>query len=298
MALDAEAWTVIATAVGVLVSLGAACFAASQARSAKCTLRLTRDSAEVAKEQAQIARDAVKESIRSRIDEQAPRVAMLMEAPEWPPFIDRSRNAMPGGGEPRLLEDLGRAAVAGPEPYYFDEQRSWLLWFRTRGILKNEGQVEARVRVDGESRFIAGTSNLAGAGHPIPIPRLVGSKSRKEHLLGPGESALFEWAYGHTLGEWADAYENRATPNPNGAGYFSAVSFDSGTIDYFFALLQAVPIVPVPGRTGQWQISEPTSHSVGVVDFPPERVYRLEGHKPPSPPWVTILTSQGQTQSE
>jgi hypothetical protein len=47
-----------------------------------------------------------------------------MEDPQWSPFLDRHRSAMPGGGEPTLFETLGQSEIAGAQPYSFDTQKS------------------------------------------------------------------------------------------------------------------------------------------------------------------------------
>lgn len=294
MTIDAGGWAAIVTALGVAVSLAAALFAASQARSAKESLKLARESTAAAKDQAQIASDSLKEVTRARVDDHASRVILLMGAPEWPPLVDRTRSSMPGGGELGLLESLGRSAQADVQPFFFDEQRSWFLWFRTRGILRNEGSASARIRLDGDAQFVSGTSDLLGPDVTIDVPQRVGDADRREYLLRPGDSALFEWAYGHTLGDWADAYTNYSPPNPKGAGFFSATAFDlqsTGTIDQLYALLEARPILPVPGRIGQWRIAETADGIVGVNVFPPVRLYRSEGQTIPPPPWAEMFGS-------
>lgn len=252
------------------------------------------DAATAARQSADAAQDAVQEAVKTRIDDHAPRVVVLFEEPQWPPFIDRTRSRMPGGGELSLLQSLGQSEVAGG-PYYFDEQASWLLWFRTRGVLVNEGRGTARVRLDGDARFIAGTSTLLGSESEIPVPPQVGAPINQEYLLRPGDRALFEWGYGHPLSEWADARENPDPPNPHGACFLVVTVFDwlsSGVIDHHYTLLQARPIQPVPGRQGQWQIISETGYDVGLVTFPPQRTYRAyheEGSYFAPAPWQEMF---------
>lgn len=235
-----------------------------------------RRSADAARESATAAEDAVREAAKTRIDDQAPRVVVLLEEPEWPPFIDPTRSGMPGGGERTLLESMGQAQVAGG-PYFFDEQKSWFLWFRTRGVLMNEGRGTARVRLDGDARFIESPSPLLENAGIVSVPPKVGVASNREYLLRPGGVAVFEWAYGHTLGEWADARQNMNPPNPNGACFLTVTVFDwlsSGVIDHHYILLQARPIEPVRGRQGQWKVLESPDLEVGLTAFPPQRTYR------------------------
>jgi hypothetical protein len=160
-------------------------------------VKIGQDAATAARESADAAEDAVREAAKTRIDDQAPRVVVLMETPEWPPFIDRSRSSAPGGGQPTLLDTLGQSEVANStEPYYFNAQRSWFLWFRTRGVLINEGNGTARVSLGGTARFIEGKSDLLG--HEVPIPPRIGTEPFPEYILHPGDQAFFEWGDGHT----------------------------------------------------------------------------------------------------
>jgi len=86
----------------------------------------------------------------------------------------------------------------------------------TRGVLINEGRSTARVRLDGEARFIEGESPLM-PGANILSPPTVGTFGGPdylalEHILRPGEVALFEWASGHQLKAWAETYDQGKTP--------------------------------------------------------------------------------------
>jgi len=262
-------------------------------------LEASQRSADAARQSADAAELTIRESMRARADQEAPRVVVLMEAPEWPPFIDSSRNSMPYANEARLLERLGQATLVGDEPigdtFVFDEQASWFMWFRTRGVLINEGRGTARVQVDGESRFIKSSSGLYLAGTvELPIPPRVGAVANREYLLRSGEAAVFEWAYGHKLADWADAYTNPTPPNPHGAGFVTITSFDyfeHGVIDFVFAEFSGRPIEPVPGRLGNWRLVQDPEVSMGLTVYPSHRVYRLEGHNLPDPDWLATYSA-------
>ncbi|MGH7930736.1 MAG: hypothetical protein ACREQV_23440 [Candidatus Binatia bacterium] len=276
------------TFLAALATLALVYFALRNLRELGKQVNVGQDAATAARESAKAADDAVRESARMRADEQAPRVLALMEAPQWPPLVDRSRRGMPGGGEPMLLETLDQSEVAGSEPYIFDEQSSWFMWFRTKGVLLNEGRGTARVRLNGDARFFAGRSELVGD-REIPEPPRVGAPNRKEYLLRPGDVALFEWAYGHPLSEWADAHKHPLPPNPMGACFFSITVFDwlsSGTVDHIFVVLEARPIEPIPNRQGQWRLTSAMDDNVGLTVYPSVRMYQSEGTVPPQPPWL------------
>jgi hypothetical protein len=285
----------IATALVAIANLVLVFFALRNLQALKDQIRVGQDAATAAKESADAAAETVREATRTRVDDQAPRVVVLMETPTWPPYVDRQRHAMPGGGERTLYETIGQSEVAGSQPYFFDAHKSWLMWFCTRGVLINEGNGTARVRLDGSARFIAGESEIFGADRPIPVPPKIGSEPFPEYVLRPGDAALFEWGDGHTLGDWADAYVDAHPPNPRGACFLVVTVMDwlsSGVIDHNYVLLQARPIEPVPGMQGQWQLRSSPHGEVGVGIYPPQRTYRAhheEGTYFAPAPWQDMF---------
>jgi hypothetical protein len=174
-------------------------------------------------------------------------------------------------------QTLHGAAEAGADDYIFPEQEQWFMWFITRGMLINEGRSTARVRLDGEARFIDGESELA-PGEKILCPPSVGSWHgpsyiSREHLLRPGEKALFEWAIGHQLKAWADKHDQGAPPECS----FVVAVFDStehGVIDRIKVELGARPLEPVPTRQGHWRLT--SQQNTGVTVWPTVREYRNE----------------------
>lgn len=133
-----------------------------------------------------------------------------------------------------------------------------------------------------------------GSDRFIPIPPKLGADLSPEYLLRPDDVALFEWGYGHTLGEWADAQENPRPANPNGACFLTVTVTDwlsSGVVDHYYVLLQARPIARVPGMQGQWKPLDSPKGAVGLVVFPPQRTYRAyqqAGAFAP-PPWQDLF---------
>lgn len=287
--VDLQDWADLGTVAAAGVNIALVFLALRQLGALRRQVEHEEQAVVAAKQSADAAESTVRESTRARVDQEAPRVIALMEAPEWPPFVDMSRSRMPYGNEPRLLERLGQASVAGDDPFVFDEQESWFMWFRARGVLFNEGRGTARVRVDGESRFVSGTTDLYKRGlDKIEVPPRVGTPSNCEYLLQPGGAALFEWAYGHTLAEWADAQRNPTPTNPHGAGFVQITSsdhFEQGVVDFIFVELEARPIEPVPNRQGHWRLCQDNVVAVGVTVYPSIRVYRSEGGMVPEEPW-------------
>lgn len=244
-----------------------------------------------AQESATAAQDAVREAARTRADETSPRVMALLEAPHWPPLVDSSRSGMPYANALRLLDPRSIHAsqqANEAQPFVFDRDRQTFMWFQMRGLLINEGHGTARVRLDGEAQFVEGTSPYA-QDEDIPVPPQVGTERNREYLLRPGDKAIFEWGYGHTLGEWADAYDNANPPNPLGACFLTVTVLDSyanGVIDHIYVEMAARPIEPVPGTIGQWHLTDDRFDNTGVVIYPTQRTYRAEGHDYPPAPWL------------
>ena len=258
-------------------------------------VKVGQDAATAARESADAAEDAVREAAKTRIDDQAPRVVVLIENPEWPPFIDRSRSSAPVGADLSLLDTLGQSSVANStELYQFDAHKSWFLWFRTRGVLINEGKGTARVSIGRAARFIEGESRLLGQ-EVLHVPPRIGTDLFPEYILRPGEKALLEWGDGHTLGDWADARDNPDPPNPHGACILRITVFDwlsSGVVDHHYVLLQGRPIWPVPNMQGQWRLLNSPHMEVGLTSYPPNRTYRAyheEGAHFAPAPWEPVF---------
>lgn len=288
----------IGTFVAAMANVGLVIFAVVQLILLRRQVKLSQgqtkaaaDTVVAARETVEASRAAIVESARVRVDERAPRVVALMESPQWPPLVDKSRSAMPLANELRLWDgrSVAQSFEASPSQHFvFDRDKSWFMWFRANGALVNEGAGTARVRLDGEAHFIEGRSHLH-RDVDIQLPPSVGTPDRKEYLLRPGEVALFEWAYGHTLEEWADAYEHPNPPNPLGAGFLTVTVFDyfeHGVVDYIFIETGARPIVPVPNTRGQWMVPhEREEVPIGLTVYPTRRTYRSEPREDVAPPW-------------
>jgi len=245
---------------------------------------------ELASRSLDAATAAVIEAARARADEQAPRVFALLEAPAWAPNVDRTRSRMPGADELRLLDPKSKHASSDDpnQEFYFDQDKDHFLWLLTRGLLINEGKGTARVRLDGEAQFIAGTSPFTGE-REIATPPAVGTPQHREYLLRPGEVALFEWGYGHRLADWADAYENPNRPDRSGRCFLTVTVFDfqeNGVVDHIYVELSGRPIEPIPGKTAAWRLTRNPSEALGTSIYPTRRTYRNEPRDDQPPPWV------------
>lgn len=277
-------WVIVAsllTGVGTLVLAVATIIQSCQTRA---QLELGKRQAETARDQFELAQNSAntavqvhQEAIRSRVDQNAPRLVVSLSAVK-PPLIDNFRTGMPHANELRLLSDesLVHSEPADGHTFDFDQDRSIFLWFRGYGLLTNEGPTTVRIRPPSESRFVEGRSNLAGGKFvqlPNVEPGLFGLA-----LVPPGDSVLFEWAAGHTVGEWVDASVETRFNHPGGSIWLWAVAFDSrefGAIDTHMMHFRLNMLYPVHGKNSTWQVEY--SGNEEVVVLPTRRGYRHEG---------------------
>ncbi|WP_238009524.1 hypothetical protein KZZ52_27010 [Dactylosporangium sp. AC04546] len=271
----------VAAASAARSGRGAARTAAKQLPELQKQIEINAAQAKTADEQVALAQEvlkvataAVREAARARTDERAPLVVALLEAPQWPPLIDATRDRMPYGSELRLLDhrSMAQAEAASPARLFArNGERNGLLWFQTRGVLINEGPTTARVRLDDEAQFVEATA------------------ARRERLLRPGEVAPFEWGAGHTVAEWADAREKPEPPNPLGACFLTITVFDSfeqGIFDHIHVVMSGRPILPVDDSFNEVRLASRESEAeMGVTVFPTRRTYRSDGPRRDPLPW-------------
>ncbi|WP_143661680.1 hypothetical protein [Streptomyces sp. st170] len=272
----------LGTALAAIATLVLVGFGVRQLIALQKQVELGQQATDAAVTAAEAAQRAVLETARTRIDEQVARLVVISEDPQWPPLRNPLISSMPAGDESRLFDSLtlhGSPEV-GTDDLIFPQDANQLMWFVVRGVVTNEGRSTARIRLDGEGRFIEGTSNLIPGEH-VEVPPVVGgwqgnpSYLFTEHLLRPGKSALFEWAAGCTIAEWAELHDQ---PTPAG-GFIYLKAFDSaehGVVDSVKVEVQGRPLQPVPQRDGHWALSSPQHRHMGVVVWPTQREYRSE----------------------
>ncbi|MEU5453125.1 hypothetical protein [Streptomyces californicus] len=272
-------------AVATLVLVG---FGVRQLIALQKQVELGQQATDAAVTAAEAAQQAVLETARARIDEQVARVAVISEDPQWPPLRNPLLSSMPAGNEARLFDTmtLHGSPEVGADDLIFPQDADQLMWFVVRGVVTNEGRSTARIRLDGEGRFIEGMSPLI-PGEQIEIPPAVGgwrgnpSYLFMEHLLRPGKSALFEWAAGCPVSEWAELHN---APIPAGGCIYLKV-FDSaehGVVDTVKVEVQGRPLQPVQQRNGHWALSSTPHMHMGVTVWPTQREYRNEVPPPES----------------
>ncbi|MEW2325419.1 hypothetical protein AB0926_30765 [Streptomyces griseoincarnatus] len=265
--------TLAAIATGVLVWFGL-----KQLSALKKQVETGQQSSDAAVSAAEAAHLAVQEAARARVDEQVARVVVLSERPQWPPLVNPHIDT---SGQDRLFDPMVQhaSAPAGREEFIFPESANHLMWFVVHGIVTNEGRSTARIRIAGEGEFIAGESHLL-PGETIPVPPIASewrsdrSYLYREHVLRPGQTALFRWAASNTVADWT------ADPAEHGAprASVSLEAFDSavhGVIDTVKLEVRSRPLQAVPPRSGHWALTD-TAADADVIVFPTQRRYLSE----------------------
>lgn len=271
-----ETWAIVAAIAATASAVGTVALALL----ARGQLRVLRD--QVAQGQAGVAAAArsadaadatLRESIHARASESAPRVIVLLEEPEWPPFLDMSRPYVSGGEQPPL-EVLGQSQQVDPAREFVESVDSnSFLWFKIRGVVVNEGKGTGRVRIGPFARFVSGD---ALGFQDIPIPAAVGAVSSGEYRLGPGSVALFEWGDGKPVKDWIDI-DNRTFCFQQ----ITVWSFDNATVDYTFVELRGRPLEPGT-RPDAWFLSE-LPGAVGTFVYETRRTFGANAPTPPAP---------------
>lgn len=269
----------LTAAISTVVLVG---FGLVQLRALKKQVEAGQQSSDAAVSAADAAHLAVREAVRARVDEQVARVVVLSERPKWPPLI----NAHIGdGGRTPLFDSmtLHASPQVGREELVFPERADQLMWFVVHGIVTNEGRSTARIRIKGDGEFFAGESPLLPT-EQIPFPP-VASEWRtdrsylfREHILRPGQTALFRWAATNKVIDWTVDHPGGGAPRAS----IDLEVFDSaahGVIDTIKVEVRGRPLQSVPRRAEHWALSN-DDLTVDVIVWPAERRYLSEDPLP------------------
>lgn len=281
--------TVAAAVVGLIAAFAArrsAKFAERQLPELQKQVEASRLQAEAAQKQIKLAQEtanaavaAVRETTRSRADQQAPRVIVAVLPPEWPPYVDSARAGMPYANELRLTDSASlERARQDMTDFYMDEHGDWFMWFTGFGYVINEGVTTARVRLNGEVVFVQhdlGASTRTFASYPLSEAEKVNNPERDEYLVPPKTAAMFRWATGCPVREWAEKHD---APHAAG-GWFSVDVWsygEAGVLDNFKTEFAARPLVPGRGGSNHWMLVDDTKNRLGIVTYPMKRRWLFE----------------------
>lgn len=266
--------TLVAIATFVLVGFGLI-----QLMALKRQVDIGRLSSEAAVSAAEAAHHAVREAARARVDEQVARVVVLSQRPQWPPLTNAHLSLE---GEFQLFDSMtlhGSPEVGHREEFVFPESADHLMWFVVHSIVTNEGRSTARIRIAGDGEFYEGESPLL-PGETIPCPPLASqwrsdrSYLYREHVLRPGQTALFRWAASKTVADWTVDQSGEGPPR---AGVNLEV-FDSaahGVADTVKMEVHGWSLEAVPNRAMHWRLKD-DDKDVSVVVWPTKRRYLAE----------------------
>lgn len=305
-----EKLSYIATFVASVGNVGLVLFALVQLVFLRRQVKLTQNQVDVAtratgvaSESADAAHSGVIEALRARADDRAPRVVVVMEAPQWPPLINRAGCAVLPKGDAGHRWITQSYEASADFLFTVDEHRNWVLWFCVRGVVINEGEGTARVRLDSGACFIEGSSSLLPAAGMASVPPLVGSADRHEYLLRPGDCGVIQWACCSDIGGWISAYRSTDSIRKSGACLLTvsvADSFEQGIVDTIFVEVFGCPFEPVEGVAEKWRVRYNAEEAgVGVTVYPTRRIYWFEGARAAAPPWKpTDIRSHGPSAAE
>lgn len=272
-----------ATVVLALVALKQTGDNKRQIEQAETQSKIAAQQAETAEASANVATKLHQEAVRSRVDQEAPRVVALFEKPK-PPLLDTPPEGLTADYMRQLQSDAvyDRSKSASGVEVIFDRDRGKYLWFHGRGLLINEGNTSAQIRLESGQQFVAGRSALS-RDECVELPVMVDAYPPMA-VLPPGARALFEWAGGHSLGDWADAASDVDSRPPKGSLWFWIAVFDlreAGVIDTLMVHVKPDPIRTVPLEVGHWVVKDGTEFEEILFPLPARRIYMHEGNSAP-----------------
>lgn len=262
-------WATLAASAGTVFLAGVAWY---QARKAKEQIDLGKGQLETAQDATQAAVDVHRESIRARIDQFASRVVCHFGAVGGPYYqsapIDRAELF-------RLIE-AGQLESAKRREFSLPRDERSYLWFFGTAFLANEGATTARIRLPQEARFSRGRNPFDKT--VVEVPPFHKAGIHEEALLAPGEHAIFQWAAGRTVKDWAEGAADPDAKLPGGSLWFWTVVFDPrelGVTDTIMGHFRPEFLNSVPGVQGVWKVSE---SDFGTIEpLPIRRKYVLNG---------------------
>ncbi|MFD9540824.1 hypothetical protein [Streptomyces sp. NPDC060022] len=269
----------LSTALAAIATFVLVGFGLVQLRALQRQVDIGQQSSEAAVSAAEAAHRAVQEAARARVDEQVARVVVLSQRPQWPPLTNPHLGRE---GQFQLFDSMtlhGSPEVSHREEFVFPESADHLMWFVVHSIVTNEGRSTARIRIAGDGEFYEGESPLL-PGETIPCPPLASqwrsdrSYLYREHVLRPGQTALFRWAASKTVADWTVAHSEEGPPR---AGVNLEV-FDSaahGVVDTVRMEVRAWTLEAVPNRAEHWRLKDDDT-DVTVVVWPTKRRYLAE----------------------
>jgi hypothetical protein len=157
------------------------------------SLKATEQETAATERAAEATEAATQEAVRARVDAMSFRVVAEMAAPGWPPIINPRLRAMPGGGEPTMFDERNVRASRPLEPgeaFAFPKQEDELLWFKTFGLLRNEGHGSAFIALPANCRIPDGNTPFGEPTGRTAHPRQTGEFNPRL-VLEPGRWFVF-----------------------------------------------------------------------------------------------------------
>lgn len=284
--------------------------ARDNAEAARAAAKEARLATEAGLRNAEVAQAGLNESIKARLDANAPRVILLFREVEPRVYMHSYRRTMPGWGEPTLWEDIAASrALQGTEELFLPNDDK-LIWFTAYGLLKNEGDRSAVVG-NLYAEFVAPPAVEEPNVFPfddvessVSLPPAIGDPLNHQYLLRAGETAILRWSDGRPLSEWVDGMKKPDPTNPHNFLFLNFSVWDAldpgSVILVYWAEMHGRPILEVSGKNNVFMLSPLRSEygsRIGVGAQRPGRWYQALNEEPPSSPGNERFREYQQGQS-
>lgn len=281
----------------MMVDIGVALGTLAVAAAAAAELRRGRTTMRQATEATRAATRAADEAARTRIDARAPRPTVLLFEVDWPGLVHTGLNRVPGGDQPSLFASVNvhGSEVLKPNEttFTFPKDENYLLWFTCTGVVVNEGNATCEVRFPCDAKIDSETTHFDQLADYRQVTMFQGQAFAQSQplILPPRSGAVFRWAAGRPLKDWAAAHGDPAFFGRHGAVSLTLISRDfieDGVVDYLYVSVNGRPLEPIPGEGMRWRVAE--QPRMGATRWRAQRLYPSlqDSGQPPKPPWTEL----------
>jgi hypothetical protein len=256
----------------------AAIAARDSADAARESVEAARESVAAVRESVEVGRQSVTEAARTRLDAQAPIIALTVGT--FHPYYTKHQSLrLPSPGDMDVWTILDQAESFPPQ-LAADETSAYLLFFVVEVMIRNEGTVSARVMLDPYMRLMPEKQpdrewlQMQERHTPPPLQSFMGN----EYFLGAQEWMIVEWMIGHPLGEWVRAAKSTGPSHGRFNATVTASDLRGSILDRIYVEGNGRPMIEVGlDEPSQWRLDRITPRSIHAMPQQVERAYRALG---------------------
>ena len=208
---------------------------------------------------AELAQNAVEESRKTRLDESAPRVTVLLDKPMAIKLTNPDE------------ETRGATYSSGDsQPFHRPDDDVYKSSIGCMGTIKNEGDYTVRVLLNGPATFIGEEEDDDNMG--IPFAR--DGNEDEERMLAPGDTVGFSWYQEIPVRQLIDTATSPQNQNPGASSFLTVVASRpsaDGIFDQFILKLSSFLVERVPGSDSLWRYR--SEQEVRLVNNQFKRLY-------------------------